>query len=160
MARIELTEKELDYLVRVLEQNYADIYDDFDSERSWDFENPIKHQLYLKLSGQFYQYDLAEKIISAQKNSRITKLPRENSGYLGMGCGFRSIVHLNDLHKRLNYSGHVLSGQQQNGGQGTEFNEESDKQDQESLRNIIKDLMTAFGVLPEELIESKLEFDI
>ena len=157
---IDLTEKEQDYLIRILEQNYADIYDDYGNDKFYGFENPVKHQIYLKLFGDHYRYDLRDKICFAEKNSELDKLSRQNSGYLGMGSGFYSILHLNDLHKRLNSAACVLTGQQQNGGQGTEFDEKFDRQCQEHLKDILKDLLIAFGVSPEELIEPKLEFDI
>lgn len=154
---IELTEKEQNYLIRVLEQNYADLYEDYEGGKYHGFNNSIKHQLYLKLFGRV-PYELSESI---HKDGRIAhKTTGQKSGVLSMGNGYYSTMRINELHKRLNYASMVLSGQQQNGGQGTEFNEESDRQDQESLQDVMKDFLISFGVSPEELIEPKLEFDI
>jgi hypothetical protein len=44
----------------------------------------------------------------------------------------------------------ILSGLQQNGGQGTEFNYETDKEDCDSIKLILEDIKAALHCEPQE----------
>ncbi len=64
-------------------------------------------------------------------------------------------LHLNQhqYHKSLNYAAYILGGMEQNGGMGTEFDEQSEKEDNQKLKNLLKDIVSAFGYSPQDLIE-------
>ena len=146
---VELTEKEGKFLLKVLEYNYAETEEDFEG-KGMDSENPLLKSLDWKLR-KFKDYD---------KDRRFYLEERLTFGMLFCGAGYRTGIACNQMHKRLDYAIMTLSGMQQNGGMGSDFDEESDKQDREDILNVLKDLLIAFGVSAEELIEPKLEFDI
>lgn len=70
---------------------------------------------------------------------------------LFMGAGWLSINSRNLLHKRLSYAAMILGGKEQNGGQGTEFDEQSDKEDEYKIKEVLRDIIAAFGYSPEDL---------
>lgn len=142
---IELTDKEVEFLMRVLLNNYAEEQQDFEQDNISDIG--ISAFLIGKLvAGKsnlrklFYQIKDERFLVQ----DRITQ-------YLFMGAGWHSLVAANNLHKRIRQAIYILGGMQQNGGMGTEFDEESEKQDKQSLKEIALDVLTAFGLTVEDL---------
>ena len=70
---------------------------------------------------------------------------------LFMGSGHHSAIECNNLHRRLNFAFSQLSGRQQNGGMGTEFEEEYDKVAKQDIINVVKDIMIGLDVSVEDL---------
>lgn len=144
---IELTKDQAAFLIRALECNCAEEESDFDPKDLSD-RGPgglIIGQLVSK-GGK----ELMDVYYEARKN-RIVKEPINKK--LFMGVGYHSLCLLNQYHKALNYASYVLGGMEQNGGMGTEFDEQSEKEDDKKLKNILKDIVYAFGYSPQDLIE-------
>lgn len=140
--KIELSEEELEFLIRVLRNNYGENETDFNEDI---FSNGINDLLLGKLiSGsrcgiEYFNTTRTHRLLDTSLNQ-----------FIFWGNGWKSKVLGNKLHKRLAYAFNVQSGMQQNGGMGASFNEESDKKDKISLYLVIKDIMTALGVTLEE----------
>lgn len=145
---VDLSEKEGKFLLKVLKYNYAETEEDFEG-RGMDSENPLLKSLDWKLR-KFDDYD----------DRRFYFRERLTFGNLFCGAGYRTGIACNQMHQRLDYAIMILSGAQQNGGMGSDFDEEEDKQSHEDIKNVLKDLLIAFDISAEELIEPKLEFDI
>ena len=94
-----------------------------------------------------------KRFFAAHKAARKEKYQAKDPVTDALFCGNmpQTAEDINYLHKRLTYAISTLSGMQQNGGMGTEFDTDSDKEDQKSLVSFIKDMMTAFSVTVEEL---------
>lgn len=142
--QIDLDDKEVEFILRCLMLQYAEDHDDFSGDIS---SNGLSYKLFGKIIRQSkMDFDDAYKMI---RNLRVLKT--SIGEYLFMGAGYHSTILLNKLHKRLSYAGYVLGGMQQNGGQGSEFDEASDKEDKQSLIDIVKDMLVAFGLTVEDL---------
>jgi len=70
---------------------------------------------------------------------------------LFMGNGWHSIVNRNKVIKRIILATSALSGIEQNGGMGTEFDEVSDKKDRQTIKEVALDILTALGLTIEDL---------
>ena len=144
MTSIDLTDEQCDYLMRILINNYGSINEDYANYTSYD--EPSNHLIELLVSKNIELQKSLHKIRDLKfkmKESLNTKL--------FCGAGFHSSLMINDLHKRLEYAVCMLSGMQQNGGQGTEFDKNYDKEAKQSLINFIKDMMFAFDVSMDDL---------
>lgn len=148
---IELTEKECIVLIKILLSNFADLGKDIYEDRCF------VEKLMWKL-GKLIKFCFDDDLVRKQNYEESSK--RLTFGKLFCGAGYHSQIACNQIHQRLNYAISTLSGAQQNGGMGSDFDEEEDKQSREDIKNVMKDLLIAFNISPEELIESKLEFDI
>jgi hypothetical protein len=146
---VDLTEKEGKFILKLLKYNYAETEEDFEGI-GMGSENPVLKSLDRKLR-KFEDYD---------EDRRSYLEERLTFGMLFCGAGYRTGIACNQMHKRLDYAIMTLGGMQQNGGMGSDFDEESDKQGHEDIKNVLKDLLIAFDISAEELIEPKLEFDI
>jgi hypothetical protein len=141
--KLELTDQEAEFLMRALVDNYAEDNQDFESDI---VDAGTCGLLIGKLCRE-------SKMIMAFRNARKNKFGFKDriTDYLFMGAGWHSCVAKNKLHKRIEYAVSVLGGLQQNGGMGTDFDEESDKQDKQALKEIALDVLTAFGLTVEDL---------
>lgn len=141
--KIDLSDQEIEYLLRVLVLNYADREEDIQP----DILNPpkIRESLLSKLlnDNNFYLYPSIHKEQFSAKDSINLKL--------FMGTGWHSVVEANKLHKRLEFAISQLGGEQQNGGMGTEYDEQSAKVADEDIKSVLRDIIFAFGYKPEDL---------
>lgn len=80
-------------------------------------------------------------------NEELSKKVKERlfQGMIFMGAGAHSGVMVDLLHRRVDYAISMLSGEQQNGGMGTEYNEKFANEAIESIDAVILDLITALG---------------
>ena len=60
-----------------------------------------------------------------------------------VGNGNLSYAKLQLLHQKLDKAYCIIGGMEQNGGMGTQFDEESHKQDSEDLKSLVDDIITA-----------------
>ncbi len=142
--KLELTDQEADFLMRALVNNYAEGQEDFKGDgRCYGTCQALIDKLWHDNTKLFKVFEKARKDKWAKEN-RITK-------YLFMGNGWHSLVEGNKLHKRIDCAINMLGGMQQNGGMGTEFDEESDKKGKQTLKEIALDVLTAFGLTVEDL---------
>lgn len=143
---LSLTEEELIHIIDVLENNFAMI-----NPHGVDYRNSVFDRLQGKIFSsvmrQFNVHDTWNKI-------RKNRYEKENcfaDKPIFMGAGMYSNYDCSLLHKRLRYALNVLGGKQQNGGQGTEFNEQSDKEDESLIKETLRDIIAAFGYKPLEI---------
>jgi hypothetical protein len=141
--KLELDDKEAEFLMRALVHNHAEDNQDFESNIG---DTGMCGLLIGKLCRE-------PKMITAFRDARKSKFTFKDriTDYLFMGNGWHSLVKKNELHKRIEHAAGILGGLQQNGGMGTEFDEESDKQDKQALKEIALDVLTAFGLTIEDL---------
>ncbi len=142
--KIELSDREAEFLMRVLVSNHAEDVQDFEQDISDGGVSSL-------LIGKLVQAD--RKMYEAFNKARQSRFGDKEriKDYLFMGSGWHSLVNRNKVIKRIVLAGSILSGMQQNGGMGTEFNEESDKQDKQSLKEIAIDVLTALGLTVDDL---------
>ncbi len=125
---MEFSPEERDLILRALINNYV--------ETESDLKNNVAE-------------NLIQKIIHLDQEYASTILVNENLAKpinepIFLGNGIYSKLAENNLHKRLAYALEELSGMQQNGGMGFEFDQESFEQSRENIINVIKDIIVAF----------------
>ena len=147
MISIDLTDEQCEYLMRVLLNNYGSVHEDYAKYTSYN--EPSDYLVGLLVSKNRKLRDSYNKI----KNLKFKMKDMKDSlnQKLFCGAGFLSTLMINDLHKRLEYAVGMLSGMQQNGGMGTEFDKDFNKEANQALINFIKDMMFAFDVSSEDL---------
>lgn len=145
--KIDLSNKEIEFLIRALVCNFAENRSDFNLENITD--SGICGLLIGKLS-------LTPGNIKHYNNVRIEKYNAKNKfgKKLFMGNGNHSTVDLNYLHKRLEFAVSSSSVMEQNGGMGEPFNQEMDLECKQNILNVIKDLILAFDVNIEDLLNA------
>ena len=148
MIKIELSDKEAEFLMKALINNHAEDNEDF-SENIGDGGTCVfligkLVQADRKMYNFFYEF----------RKSRFGQKERFKD-YLFMGAGWHSIVNRNKLIKRIVFATSILGGMQQNGGMGTEFDDAADKEDRQSIKEIALDVLTAFGLTIEDLKDIK-----
>lgn len=145
MTKLKLTDKELNFMLRALICNYAEENEDFNNSNDIGCRNGVSDSILSKL---FFAGCSHEDYYAARKfrylKERINKT-------LFLGAGWHSMVAINNLHKRLNYAINALSGEQQNGGMGTEYDDHSGNEDNVIIRNVLKDIIFAFNMTPDDL---------
>lgn len=141
---IDLTDDQCKYLIRLLVSNYADQLSDFSPNDIGDVGT--KGLLIGKLAGPNRSY--WEEYCKA-KDNRYVSQPLTKP--LFMGAGYISTVNLNQLHIKLASAASNLSAIEQNGGQGTEFDDVMDKECTTNIKQALKDIIAAFGYKPEDL---------
>jgi hypothetical protein len=140
---IDLSEDEIRFLMKVLVNNYAEDYEDFDPKNIGDRGTAGF------LIGKFIHAKGAYKTYIEVKKERYLREPINEK--LFMGTGNVSLVKANKLHKRLQFAISELSGMEQNGGMGTEFDVEADIQSSNNIKDVIRDMLVAFNLKPEDL---------
>lgn len=81
--------------------------------------------------------ELIMRIIPERPDGHIFK------GQIFMGAGEHSMLNCGLLFGRLEEALSILSGMQQNGGMGSEFDEDSDRKGDERLEAIVRDMAMA-----------------
>ena len=140
--QIDLSDKEIKFLIRVLLQNYAEKQDDFVQG--------------MNLSSHGSTSDLLNKIMyedwdafkKAQKEKYLEEPVNEK---VFMGSGAYSIDLMNRYHKRLAYAFCELGGDQQNGGMGSDYNQSEHDDAIKNIKDVIKDLLVAFNLSIDDL---------
>jgi len=137
---IDFTEEELTFLVKALVQNYADDKSDMDKDHE-----SMSQRMLMKI---FMSADI-NTAWSEARSSQYNDKPSTN------GCVFMgspdAIGNMNMIHRRLAYAFMMSSGMQQNGGMGTDFDDEWDTKAKDALASVVKDVMTALGVSMDDL---------
>ncbi len=147
LDKLNLTDKEIEVLVRVLKNNFAEEPSDFElGDRSESHVTSILDKL-MNVSAHAENY--FDELNQNRKSEPIRKWPFLKTLFLG--SGWHSIICCNLLHKRLQHAFSVLGGMQQNGGQGTEFDEQSDKEDKQAIKDVLNELLWAFNLVPDDL---------
>jgi hypothetical protein len=139
--QIDLSDKEIKFLIRVLVQNYAEEMDDFVQGMNLNSDG-IASDLLNKV-----MYEDLNTFKKAHKERCIEEPLNEK---LFMGSGVHALDLENRLHKRLVFAFIQLSGSQQNGGRG-DFDEEYEKQSSQDIKDVLKDLLVAFDLKPDDL---------
>lgn len=141
--KIELTDEQARFLIRVLENNYGEEQSDFDPKNIGD--RGLGSLIIGKIVGAGKLYDYYNEVCDAQFKSR----PLNKKLFLG--SGWYSKIDINQLHKQLAFAISELGGEQQNGGMGTEFDEESSKEAEQNIKAVLRDIVHAFGYKPSDL---------
>lgn len=152
--KIDLTEKDIVYLARLLELNYADRQEDFEGITNIGSHNPNYDSLFSKL-----MYTTHGKFEDAWHEARKERFSLKEVSFdtggegrrLFLGAGYHTLFQLADLHRRLSFAAGELGGEQQNGGMGTEFDEQSSKEAKQNIKNVLRDIIHAFGYKPGDL---------
>jgi hypothetical protein len=137
--KIDLNEREIEYLIRIINNNYGEKELDFDKDiTSRGIGNSLVGKLICSSNDKNYRlYEAAREHLT--QDNQINKK-------LFMGTGWHSRILCNLLHKRLSFAFSELSAKQQNGGMGYEFDHDMNKKCEESIKNVIKDIMFAFDL--------------
>lgn len=146
--KLELSDKEAKYLLKALINSHGDTEEDFDTN---DITQSSPKDFIIGKLVQFNTEMFNE--YNQTRRDRFERLPLKKK--LFMGNGYHSMVVVNLLHKRLAWAASELSGLEQNGGMGTTFDSEMDKECTQNIKDVIKDIMIAFDVKPEDLCEPK-----
>lgn len=142
--KLELSDNEIEFLIRVLTSNHAEKDSDFESNIiSGGISSLLIGKLVAISGSKGYNY------FNSARDNRYEKTPVNEK--LFMGSGWHSIVACNKLHKRLCYAFGQLSGLEQNGGMGYPFDEEMDKKFNQDIKDVLKDLLFAFDLTPDDL---------
>ena len=143
---IELSEKQVVFLIRAL---FCTFVED-QRERNSGTREALISSLISKLPDEYYDSIYEE----ADGDSRLDSIINKP---LFLGSGIHSVVAKNKLYKRLEFAISQLSAIQQNGGMGTEFDEELDIKCKTDIVDVIRDFITAFGfeITPIGLIAEK-----
>lgn len=144
--KIELDDKQADFLMRALINNFASLEEDFEKD---DYIGTCG--IAGLLIGKLVQADPKLRLRFCEIKDDMWKKDTSKTQYLFMGAGYHSSIMLNKLHKKIQYAAGILGGMQQNGGMGSTFSEDSDKQDKQSLKEIVLDILTAFGLTVDDL---------
>lgn len=144
MANINLTDEQIEFLVRTCCASYAM------DERDIRSENGIHSTIAAEVIGAllYQRKNFTSSFGSMMKQCSLSEPINKK---LFMGAGNHSIIALNKLHKRLQYAAHQLGALEQNGGMGTEFDEKLEKDCKDDIVSVIKDIMYAFDISKEDL---------
>jgi hypothetical protein len=137
---LDLTDNEAKCLIKALVLNYADTHDDFSPTDIGEC-NQIKENLLGELISKSSNYDFYR---DTKDNRFSRKDPIRKK--LFMGAGHHSIVQKNGLHQRLEFACYELSGLEQNGGQGTEFDQQMNDECILNIKDVIKDIAYALNM--------------
>jgi hypothetical protein len=140
---IKLTDEQISFLIRAVVNSYAEDIIDHKSNDITDF-GTNREVLGILIANRHLRdvYSQARK-----DNSMKDSLGKK----LFMGCGWCSIVDKNKLHRRLEFAVSQLGGIEQNGGMGTEFDENAQREMEEDIKGVIRDMLMAFDLKPEDL---------
>lgn len=143
---MKFSDKEVEFLIRALVSNYAE------DERDFDPQDITDHGMAHQVLGELMATDQYRKGHQHYRQANKERCSGEAiTKKLFMGSGNYSIVAKNKLHRRLEFAISELGALEQNGGMGTEFDIEMDKECRENIKNVIGDMMVAFGLTVEDL---------
>lgn len=137
--KIELSDKEAEFLVRCLVQNYASIKEDYGEDISSSGIGEF-------IIGKLIAADHKLRDTFHHATDEIQKKENPLNKNIFLGSGFYSKIQINFLHKRLNHAFYVKSGMQQNGSLGALFDEEAYKKDLSTIEEIIQDIKIGLGL--------------
>lgn len=145
--KIELSDKEIDFLVRALVCNYG--------EKETDYEKDISNSgLSYELIGKFiFASNASSDIFYQARREEVCKDKTHKTAF--MGHGWLSKIFTNLLHKRLHFAFHQLGMMEQNGGMGTDFDEKMQQECTQNIKDVLNDLIFAFGMTPQNLMDDK-----
>lgn len=144
--KIELSDKQAEFLMRALLQNYAATEEDYDGKEGLGASSTGEFIIGKLVAADFKLHNTFCTI----KDERWKKRDPLNR-YIFWGNGYHSSVSGNYLHKRLQQAFITQGGMQQNGGMGTEFDEQSDKEDKATLISVAKDILVGLGLTVDDL---------
>lgn len=144
--KLELTDDEAKFLMRALVHSYAENESDYFTAKNISQSSPVE-LLVGKLVSKYYS--LQEVYYEARKERFSGQEPFGKRLFLG--SGFHSLLDINKIFRRINYAIRELGGEQQNGGMGTEYDEQSAKEADQGIKGVLKDLIFAFGYEPKDL---------
>lgn len=142
--KVELSDKEVEFLIRALCSNYAERESDFDEDIT---SGGITADLIGKLVSA--AGDKGRAYYFAAKRDRCSNVPINKK--LFMGAGWRSSVDAATLHKRLRFAMLQLSALEQNGGMGCPFDSLLHYDCIQDIKKVVKDILIAFGLQPDDL---------
>ncbi len=141
------TPKQITFLLKGLYSNYVieeeDQEDPFGGTRSPDLLT-----MPLMLAAGLDPHSFYE--IRNQKYCKDILYP-DNTKPIFLGAGNFSVRDAAMLHQRLSFALSELSGEQQNGGMGTEYNKQSGKEAEQNIKDVLRDLIHAFGYSAADL---------
>ncbi len=135
MAIIELSKEESRYLLGAVINNHASVDPNEDPFQS--MQRRIIGKLISKCESLMDEFD-------DMQDSRYHTANEFNEKALFCGGGSYSQNRISILHKRLSYAIMLLSGLQQNGGQGTKVNEARKQADISGIKEALQDITNAF----------------
>jgi hypothetical protein len=141
--KLELTDKQAVFLIKTLVQNYAEDAEDFDPPENIGASSTggfIIGKLCREIGYEAYTKSRKERYLENPVNKKLF-----------MGAGYHSKLLMNQLHRRLSFAFAQLSGLQQNGGMGYEFDDTFDKRGNQDIKDVLKDLLIAFNLTAEDL---------
>lgn len=137
--QIDLDDKEIEYLLRVLRANYASEPEDFGLSEDIAARG-IEDLLIGKLS-----QSLGKKSMNFYRDARrVRTLEEPIDKYLFCGCGYFSQLDSHRLHRRLQYGIENLSGIQQS--RGDDADREMDEKGKEEINKVMEDIAKSFGI--------------
>lgn len=104
-----------------------------------------------KLKDRLYWSGLIHHLSAPEHNEYCKEKLFDGKKKLFLGSGPYSLVDINNLHKRLNFAISELGGEQQNGGMGHEYDEQSGKEAEQNIKDVLRDIIHAFGYEPGDL---------
>jgi len=140
---IDLSDNEIDFLIRAIVSNYG--------QKSKDYGLDISSRgIGAEIIGKFVILNKKYRAIysNARKDSEFFE-PINNK--LFCGSGWLSILHIAHLHKRLESAIDNLCTIQQNGGMGTEYDEQLEFKCRSEIKSIVKEIMFALDVSVKDI---------
>lgn len=145
--KLDFTEKEIEFLIRAVVCNYAEQDSDFKGDIS---DNGPSNMVIGKLVGGSEHF---ENVYYDARKQRLAKDMVNKNVF--MGNGWHSTVDVNTFHKRLTFAFCELSIIEQNGGMGTEFDEKLNDRNLKNIKDVLKDIVIAFDMIPQHLMDNK-----
>lgn len=146
--KVDLTEEQIEFLLRSVVLSYAENESDFKSNDIAD--SGPSNRIVGKLVGA------SERFEDAYYDARKQRFAKDRiDKSIFMGNGWRSTVDVNTLHKRLAFAFYELGFIEQNGGMGSEFDEELNDRNLKNIKDVLKDMLVAFGMTPQDLMDDK-----
>lgn len=142
---IDLTEKEIKLLYKALISNYAEDKSDFEeitNETKSDYDN-LEYKILLKLGFESFEFEKnCRKLKKELRKIPIDRFP------LFCGAGIHSRLYINKMHHRLDNAICYFGGSQQGG------DEEEWIQTNKEIKKVLQDLIYAFDLTPEEIVNT------
>lgn len=143
--KIELTDEQIEFLIRSVVLSYAEKDSDFKSNDIVD--NGPSGRIIGKLVSNLERFE--DAYYDARKQRFVTDRVNKN---IFMGNGWRSTVAANILHKRLAFALGELSVIERNRDMGTMFDEDLNKRNIKNIKDVLNDIIFAFNLTPKDLM--------
>lgn len=141
---LNLSDNELDFLVRAIVSNYGQLPKDYEQDIA-------SKGVGEEIIGTIVMLDRKYKqaYLNAKKESSISEPINQK---LFCGAGWVSGIVIAALHKRLMYAVKNLSAMQQNGIMGSEYDKQMEIECRTEIKSVVKDLMFAFDLSVEDIL--------